>query len=189
MKTLLTTVSATVLAAGLAAGPVHAQSDQGGDAANQKAQASGSGEGRSASEITCREITVMDTAQVPTVLYYIVGHGSGMEEAGGGSGGGSADVAGDASGGDGSGGSGAASGGTESASDTSGGSGDAGDMETADASAEDASGSGQGGDGAQIVQIRGFYEIPVEQTLVACGERPDSKAGDVMREQREAEGS
>jgi hypothetical protein len=62
---------------------------------------------------------------------------------------------------------------------------EAAEADAADAAAE-AGDADPAADGATIVQVRGFFEVPVEQTLIACSADPDARAADVIEEQRAA---
>ena len=194
----------------------------------------GSGSQRAARDVTCREITALDTETVRGILYFIRGYSEGERSAGqgmqvgaaGGSGsststdmGASTDTA--AAGASGSsttttgagastdtaaaGGSGsststdmgtstdtAAAGGSGSSTstdmgtstDTAAAAGTDSDMATTGSSTTAGSGATP-----QLVAIQGYFDIPVEQTLVACQASPDRTASEVIDEQSKGAGS
>lgn len=197
-------------AVALLATPAAAQNNPG---ASNSGQTASSGE-RSARDVTCRELTALDTATVPGVLYFISGYREGErnsamtgQQSSDSSGGGSsmnqsADASGSASGsGSGSGGSTTmnqdATGATASGSSGSG--SQTGNTTTGSGSADMAANSGSGaaattggtgtGGTAQISALRGYFDIPVEQTMVACRSAPDQRASDVLDQQRSGGGS
>lgn len=192
-RLLLTTVSAASV---LAWAPAFAQGEtSGGQAASgdqQQMTEAGSGAG-SASDLTCRQLSSMDAAAIPGVLYFVLGHGQGSQEgtAAGSASGGSAEMSAQKDQGSDSGG--AASPETTMAAGSDGGqtdSGAGGSTETTMAEGSDGgqSGSGQGtgepgGQGAQIVPILGYYEIPIERTVIACSESPDTAVNEVIKQQ------
>jgi hypothetical protein len=50
--------------------------------------------------------------------------------------------------------------------------------------ASDASGGMSGsGDEVQLTRVAGYFPIPIEQTMIACGEAPERRASDVLSEQ------
>ena len=174
----------------------------------------GSGSQRAARDVTCREITALDTETVRGILYFIRGYSEGERSAGqgmqvgaaGGSGsststdmGASTDTA--AAGASGSSttttGAGAstdtaAAGGSGSSTstdmgtstDTAAAAGTDSDMATTGSSTTAGSGATP-----QLVAIQGYFDIPVEQTLVACQASPDRTASEVIDEQSKGAGS
>jgi hypothetical protein len=206
MNKLLLLVSAATLI-GSAAVPAVAQ--------DSSASTQATGAQRGADEITCQEISTMDTATVPGVLYYISGYNVGREEGMAGATGGTAsNTTGTTTGGSDAGsGTTAQSGSTTSGSATtdstaSADSGTAADTtaSTTNAPAADASGSGTTADTSgstttadssaagsssgtsatanpQVAMIRGYFQIPVENIVVACRNAPDSRASDVIKQQ------
>ncbi len=207
MKILFTTVSTVALVSCFGLGSAVAQTDSGqqktgGQQTAQDQSGGGSQQDKSAGDITCAEVTALDTAQVPGMLYYISGYDEGSKGGQSGSGGSSQNDSSKAGGSASSGASGDTSGTQASGSDSgdtssqSGGSGSAG----ASGGSGDASQSGDSGganassgsaDSSQVnvVRVSGFYEIPIERTMLACGETPDKRAGDVVREQSQSNGS
>ncbi len=136
MKLYMAGVSVATVAMAMA-GPTAAQQDQG---AHQQ-----QGGERDPAEITCMDLSVMDTAMVPGALYYIAGHRAGSGETGGGS--------------------------------------ESGGQQADDGSPGQQAAGGPGGE-TQIVRIRGFFEIPIEETIIACAETPDTPVAEVIEEQR-----
>jgi hypothetical protein len=214
MRQILTTVSAAALASLLAGWPAAAQQEEGEEVgAPEDAADWGTAEdARGAGEITCRELTLIDTATVPGVLHFIAGHRAGMEEMAGMDDARAAmDEAGTADAGterdpatDGAAlpGDDAETDAAEEAAETDAAedaaetdaaedaaepdaADEAAEADAADAAAE-AGDADPAADGATIVQVRGFFEVPVEQTLIACSADPDARAADVIEEQRAA---
>ena len=156
---------------------------------------------RSSDQVTCADITAMDTRLVPGVLYYIAGYqeGSraGMAGAGGGqAAGGAESTSGTTSSASGSdtamsgtdpsstGGSpaNASNGNAASPSSDAAGAATGGSGAT---SGEQASASGSGSGGSMnVVRVTGMFEIPVEQVMVVCGQSPDMKASDAVEQNR-----
>lgn len=196
MTSRLTILAATaLLGAGAAGAQTAAPADaQGGAGAMQ----------RGPGDITCRDISVMDMATVPGVLYYIAGYEAGR--AGEGAGGMTAgtepaaaegmtaeadtgteaempattapDAGGTAAG--------LAEGVEESAEAAPGVA--PGETEGGDAAAATGgtagTGAGMDADMAQVVTVQGFFEIPVERTIVACAAAPDAPAREIIEQQR-----
>lgn len=242
MIRLLATTSIAAIVSAAAFAPALAQSDTGEQTTTEQVRADGSGSGgtapegagtmaRPAGEVTCAEITAMDTATVPGVLYYISGYRAGQRDAGmagataDAGDGGATGTAGESMSAD----AGAAAADEDTAAagtdmsttasttpdaetggmtdetagaDTDTAAADPGAAGGADASGapddtdmaaagteqtpSPAAGAGAGSGGAgqmQLGSIRGYFEIPVEQTLVACRDAPDSRVGDLMDEQ------
>lgn len=208
---MLRTTLYMATAVALMAGPAWAQDSGGGSSSAQQSANAG---GRSASDVTCREITAMDTQTVPGILYFISGYRegerSGMagdQQAGAqtsasdptaasaegsdgngqttatGSTSGSADSGGgtSATAGSGSGGSGATSGADMAAAGS--GSSNSGPSDSGTSGSASAGGSGSGMT-PQVSAVRGYFDIPVEQVMVACQAEPESPASDVMDRQR-----
>jgi len=186
MRRSIAWTGGAVLAAALAL-PAAAQTS--GEAGQQEQAAGGQ---RTADQMTCAEIAMMDTAVVPGTLYFIAGYEEGR---GTGMGQGSADVSAvtgtsatpSATGGDtGSGTGGDAAAGTDPGGATGlagTGTGTTGESGTGDAATEGATG------GHQVAAISGFFEIPVEQVMEVCAEAPERTVSDVMREQGGDEGA
>ena len=136
------------------------------------------------SDITCRELTTLDTRAVPGVVYYISGYSKGEKD-------GSAASAGmsDRSA------SSAAS--DKSASNKAGSSqsASAGSSSAAGGSASASSGTSQSGSSQSgatsgnptVMAVPGYYQIPVQEVLVTCRETPESRAADVI-EQKGSQG-
>lgn len=247
MRNLMTATSIAALLVAGSLGSSHAQSETGAQQTEQSASANGSTE-RDAREITCREITAMDEATVPGILYFISGYSAGqgeqsmtdrtasagstsasgangttagdLPETGAAAASGTQDTtasantpgmddstASDVSGTEDSTASASVSGmndstasssvsGTDStaAADVSGtddSTASAGVSATDDSTTASTTGStdatGAPGDNAanaRIAVVRGYFDIPVEKTLVACGQTPDSRASDVIEQQK-----
>lgn len=200
MNRMLLLASATALFA--TAIPAAAQEASGTDQT--------AGAQRGGNDITCREISTMDTATVPGVLYFISGYTAGRDDAmAAGSGGtasnatgsGSGDMTSGATAQTGSDATGSASSGsTASSADASATEGAAGETtaSTSTTQSSDTSGStttadagsttGQAAsDGTtanpQVGMIRGYFNVPVERVMVACQNAPDSRASDVIRQE------
>lgn len=208
-------------------------------------QSGGANMQREASDVTCRELTGMDTATVPGILYFISGYNAGSQKGmngqamnGGqmnaGQGAGSADNNMAASGN--SSGSSAATTNADNSSSTagsatnnaanssdasastagtttstdltnsgkSGSSGASASADNSDTSNTSASKSstatdttsdnsaangnagaktGTAGGTMRVSALRGYFDIPVEKTVVACRNAPDSRASDVIKQQ------
>lgn len=130
MRFFMTGASAAAIAMAMT-GPAAAQ--QGQDADQQQ------GGERGAAEISCKDLSMMDTARIPGALYFIAGHQAGAGEA-------------------------------------------------APAEGEDQQGAGgmtgeEEGAEAQTVRLRGFFEIPIEDTILACAEVPDTPVAEVIAQQ------
>jgi hypothetical protein len=196
--TTFTTASAVVLAGLMAAGAASAQSDSNSGTSSGSGSGSGSdqqqmagGSDRSAKDLTCAEITAMDTAQVPAVLYYVAGYDQRANENGGDSGGSAGETSASA-GSDGSGSGSSGSGDQQNnmmAGDSGSGGGQSAGSDSSDTGSGGGASSGSDGNQPQIVRVTGFYEIPVERTMVACGQAPKNRVSDVMREQSGQSGS
>ncbi|WP_457939369.1 HdeA/HdeB family chaperone [Mesorhizobium sp. 10J20-29] len=198
MRNLLTATSLAALLAAGSLGVAHAQSETGAKPTEQSASSSIPSE-RDAREITCRELTAMDRATVPGVLYFISGYSAGQESktesdkttAASGSNETSTVTAADAdlpkpdasaATADDAADPNATASDNASSTDTS---ITASTNTAANSSASDDAGNGVSGN-VQISVVRGFFDIPVEQTLVACGQMPDSLASDVINKQKDA---
>lgn len=205
-KQLLLATSAAILLAT----PAFAQDNGADKAQSTEAQV------RSPRDVTCREITALDTATVPGVLYFISGFKEG-ERSGGGmqssdasvsTGSGSnqtADAAGSANTGSAGSTTATANSGNGTAQSADAGSASGAGSSTAGntpqettgatsgASTSADSGSSESDPGAsstaRISSIHGYFDIPVEQTMIACNAEPDSKASDVIDRNRGMEGS
>jgi hypothetical protein len=172
-------------------------------------------EARSPRDVTCREITALDTATVPGVLYFISGFKEGERSV---SGMRSSDASGSTTGTDMNQAANAAgstdtsgtnstanSSTTETATaptaDTDSAAGT--DMAVSDSTAQETTGATPGssastgtdasvsgsGSTAMVSSIQGYFDIPIEQTMVACSSEPDSKASDVLERNRGSNGS
>jgi hypothetical protein len=211
MRLLLTGVSALALASFAQTSGALAQEATGAE--------------RGADEITCAELARLDTALVPGVLYFVMGHGAGaghdadademaagpddpegelagMEDATAAQ---EATVADDEPG--------PAVAGTErdpamdadaeAAEDWEAPETDTADADEAgaaedglalDAAAEDPDAAPEMGaepelaeaDDAEIVRVRGHFQIPIEATVLACAEDPEARVADVVEAQRGA---
>jgi hypothetical protein len=40
-----------------------------------------------------------------------------------------------------------------------------------------------------VVPIAGYFQIPIEQTVIACADNPDSRVVDVLEQQRSSSGT
>ena len=144
-------------------------------------------------KITCAQISTMDTATVPGVLYFISGYSQGHR----------AGLAGEVMNGEttelNAGGNDVSS---ESSSSTSDSSSTNSDSATTDgqASGSDSATTGSdsasssstdnaaGDSSAQVGKITGYFEIPVEQLIVACGQSPDRSVSDLLDEESRKQG-
>lgn len=159
-------------------------------AQGQESGTSGNMGDRSPDQVTCADITAMDTRLVPGVLYYIAGYQEGSRAGMAGAGGGQA-----------AGGAESTSGTTSSASgsdtamsgtdpSSTGGSPATASNGNAASPSSDAAGAATGGSGAtsggsmNVVRVTGMFEIPVEQVMVVCGQSPDMKASDAVEQNR-----
>jgi hypothetical protein len=69
-----------------------------------------------------------------------------------------------------------------------------GDQEAAQSGGEPGSAEESGGEGAAVADgqgataapVDGFREIPIEQTVIACAEKPDSTVGEVIGQRASA---
>jgi hypothetical protein len=52
--------------------------------------------------------------------------------------------------------------------------------------AEPQAGGEMGEQGMHAVPVAGYFEIPIERTVIACAENPDSTVRDVIDQQRQA---
>jgi hypothetical protein len=172
MKRILLATAAAL--AGMSAGLVQAGTQE-------QAEAS-AGAQRMAHEIICAEITAMDSAAVPGVLYFVAGFREGqlhgMVGGPGQSGAGAATAVATGA----LAGSGEQGGGQEHAAGTDAAGADAGGV------APELAGANEAGGDAQRVPVAGYFEIPVEQTVTACEAAPESPVGDVMDQQRHPSG-
>ncbi|WP_128291352.1 hypothetical protein [Afifella aestuarii] len=195
-------ISVTALACALGAAPALAQTSGGSTGTSSGTTTSATsnmGSDKSPSDITCREVTALDRAAVPGVLYYIAGYSAAEKERGG-----SMDTSGTSTSTSGttstssgmssdtttSGSMGADTNTSDMTSDSNAMSSDTGSMSsdgssTSSDSATSGMASSQDKSGhPRVVAMRGFYEVPVERTLIACGETPESRASDVMDKQQ-----
>lgn len=139
------------------------------DSANASASASSSN-AKSAADVTCAELSTMDTATVPGVLYFVAGYSEGERTAKQGQ----QDLTSDSD---------AATEGSSAETDTSsnGGSQDA----TPDATTSTDASSGSNGSQVQIGRMTGYFDIPVEEVVIACEAEPDKRLGDVLTEENQ----
>lgn len=212
MKILFTTVSAVALVSCFGLGSAFAQTDSSQQMTSEQetAQDQSSGDSqqdRSAGDITCAEITALDTAQVPGMLYYIAGYDKGSQDGqsagsgessqsdstkagGNASAGGSGDTSQTQASGSNSGGSGSDDASAQSVdSGNESASGGSDDMSQSQSGSANASTGSEASSQVNVVRVAGFYEIPIERTILACGQTPDKRAGDVVREQSQSGGS
>lgn len=184
--TLATLVSALALASAPALAQTSTDSTSG-------SMTSGSMSGQGGADITCAELTAMDTAVVPGTLYYVAGYNRGQQDSmggmqsgdsmtGGTTGTTSGGTAGTGTAGTGTTGTGTSTDSTTSGSTTSG-STTSGSTTSGTTGTGMSDGSGTGGT-AQIGRISGFFEIPVEAVMRVCGETPERNVSDVVDEQR-----
>ena len=149
---------------------------------------------RSADTITCADIITMDTAVVPGVLYFVAGFQEGNKAGMSGSAPDSSDTASDTAT-TGTAGSGStdpnASGadttdtGTATTDNTPSTSADGTATTTDTSSSASTDGSGtamDGGDKMRLMRVAGLYEIPVEKIMTVCGDTPDEKIGDIVKQ-------
>ncbi|MBD8065624.1 hypothetical protein IC608_09060 [Devosia sp. PTR5] len=150
-------------------------------------------------KITCAQISTMDTATVPGVLYFISGYSQGHR----------AGLAGEVMNGEttelNAGGNDVSSESSSSTSDsasTSDSSSTNSDSATTDgqASGSDSATTGSdsasssstdhaaGDSSAQVGKITGYFEIPVEQLILACGQSPDRSVSDLLDEESRKQG-
>lgn len=215
MRHVFASASAVSLIACLGVAPVFAQTSSTAaadtpDTANSTSSSSSmpsadgsNGTMKSSSDVTCEELSRMDVAMVPGVLYFIAGSEHGMNAA---KGSGAMDSSGNSAGMDqsaastsGTDTSGTATGSATTSTDTTAGSDtsassssttmDQGSSTTASGDtgttgSDTTSGGDQMADmSSGAVPIMGFYPIPIKETIVACGKEPTRKAADVMKEQ------
>lgn len=165
----------------LAAVPAVAQNDMTGSAA--------SGAGSTADQMTCAELSRMDTAVVPGTLYFVAGYRRGQEDSmnltdrvqSGSS---------DTTGTDTTAATGADTTTTTDSGATTDGTSDGSSESSTMTDNTDTEGTQDMSNGtAQIGRLSGYFEIPVEQVMTVCGESPDRPVSDVVEEQRGMNGS
>lgn len=176
--TSLVALASAALIAGM---PALAQNDTTGS----------TGGGSTADQMTCAELTRMDTAVVPGTLYFVAGYSRGQQDSmnltqqvqSGSSGTDTSttgtDTSTTASGGTDATGTGSATS-ADSSSATSG---------TDTGSADTAGTTDTSGGTAQVASLSGYFEIPVESVMTVCGESPDRAVSDVVDEQRGGAGT
>lgn len=127
--------------------------------------------------VTCAQISSMDTATVPGILYFISGYSQGQRNSGMGTGGDST------------------AGGTTGTTGTDTTGTDTTDTDTTDTDAtgtDTTSSEGQTGAAAgtpQIGTITGYFEIPVQELLVACEANPDRPVSEMLDEEGQRQGA
>lgn len=212
MRSIVMTAIATVGMATMGL-PAYAQSSNtsGQDQSTSTDQASGQASGqRNADEITCRELTAMDTKTVPGVLYYISGYRAGQQN--GSMGSNSASGTSGTSNANGTSSSGTAAGNAATDNSSSSGTSASGSTDTSKNNAASGSTSGSTGDNAnsassttasksatsgksgsgataQISSIRGYFDVPVQRVMVACGKAPDNTVSQTLDTERNNAGS
>src|SRR5690625_1216137 len=154
---------------------------------------------KNASDITCAEITQLDMMMVPGVLYFVAGHEHASEAAGT-----EATTTppanfdaksaedkktGDAKSSDKDEKSTSAAKSTNDDKSAQADKSSSSDKSTSGSSSEmlgDTSGSSSSSAQADrnVVPVRGFYAIPVEEVMIACKDNPDRRASEVMKEHR-----
>ena len=140
----------------------------GGAAIAQDKAATATPDGKPAIDLTCAELSTLDTATVPGVLYFVAGYKEGERKAAEAGSPAADNAASDASDQE------ASSGDDEGSSETS--------ADTADTSS-DTSGSDM-----QIGRISGYFNIPVEDVVVACDADPARNLGDILDEKAGQQG-
>ena len=183
IRTLGLSVSTAVLACSLSAG-VYAQ--------DNAANSGSSSAPKSAKDVTCAELSSMDTATVPGVLYFVAGYSEGERSAGqsGMSGNGqssdsdSSDSSAGSSGSDSS-----ASDSTDTNTNASESSSEAGSSGTDAMQSGDSSASATSGANVQIGRLTGYFDIPVQDIVVACESDPDRTISEILTERNTGLGS
>ena len=198
MRHIFATVSGGALACALAISPALAQQDTptspaGAQGENQMAMGNGDG-GTHAGALTCAHLNSIDAAEIPGLLYFVQGFAAGRS-----TGGEQPAAAGSER-------TATSNEGAEPAPQNEVAAGDAApaaQAPEAESSAETrTAGGGEGGAGPeaggdpqaggeemQATAVAGFSRIPIEQTVVACAESPDSTVAEVIEQQQGSAGS
>lgn len=138
-------------------------------------------------DITCAELTQMDTAVVPGTLYFVAGYRSGVSDSmnltdrvqseypttNSTSVAGSSDTAATGN---------ATTSGETSMSSTTGTASQS--QGTSSTTENNASASNNAEPSAQVRRLSGYFEIPVANVLTVCGKSPERSVSDVVEEQR-----
>ena len=199
MRRHLVSICAITAMACAGAYPAFAADETGSTSSKANTATAQQNDTKNASDITCAEITQLDMMMVPGVLYFVAGHEHASEAAGT-----EATTtppanfdaksaedkkAGDTKSSDKDEKSTSAAKSTNDDKSAQADKSSSSDKSTSGSSSEmlgDTSGSSSSNGQADrnVVPVRGFYAIPVEEVMIACKDNPDRRASEVMKEHR-----
>lgn len=160
------------------------------DSSSNSAPAS---QGKSAKDVTCAELSSMDTATVPGVLYFVAGYSEGERSARqsgmSSSNGGDASASTSEGSGDSSESSSTADSPTPSDAETSSATPDSAGADSSKTTSDSTASSGSTDTDVQIGRLTGYFNIPVQDVVIACESDPDRTISAILTEKNTGQSS